>query len=348
MEFVNLGRSGLKVSPICLGTGIFGYGPTAATPEDEGRRIIHAYLDAGHNFIDTADGYEGGESEEVLGRALKGRRDGVVVATKAFIPTGPGPNDRGLSRTHLREALDASLRRLGTDYVDLYQCHSFDPSTPLEETMATLASFVEAGKVRYIGCCNFSGSQIVDAQWAASRASGPSFVSLQSRYSLVYRGIETDALLTARRHGLGVMAYSPLAGGVLTGKYRRGSEPPPDSRAQRMAGQDPSLQAFRRSMTNDRNMDIADTLQVVAEQIGARPAAVALAWVRARLGVTSPIIGPRTFEQYEQYVEGFDLVLPPESVQQLEDVSQIPAWVAHRPLGGEESAINWSAWWEGP
>jgi aryl-alcohol dehydrogenase-like predicted oxidoreductase len=144
------------------------------------------------------------------------------------------------------------------------------------------------------------------------------------------------------------MAYSPLAGGVLTGKYRRGSEPPPDSRAQRMAGQDPSLQAFRRSMTNDRNMDIADALQAVAEQIGAPPAAVALAWVRARPGVTSPIIGPRTYEQYEQSVEGFDLVLPPESVQQLEDVSQIPAWVAHRPLGGEESAINWSAWWEGP
>jgi aryl-alcohol dehydrogenase-like predicted oxidoreductase len=333
VEFVNLGHSGLKVSPMCLGVGIFGTGPNAATHEEEAHRIIHAYLDGGHNFIDTADGYEHGESEEVLGRALKGRRDRVIVATKGHMPTGPGPNDRGLSRAHLSNALEASLRRLGTDYVDLYQCHSEDPDTPIDETMATLDGFVKAGKVRYIGCSNFSGSKIVEAQWAASRTGGARFVSLQSRYSLVYRGIETDSLPTAYRHGLGVMAYSPLAGGVLSGKYQRGAEPPSDSRAMRVEGQPEALQRFRRDMTNDRNMSIAEAVAGIAAEVGTTSVAVALAWLRGRPGVTSLVIGPRTFEQYEQYQEAVGFAIEAEHAQRLDEVTAIPVWATHRPGG---------------
>ena len=173
MEYVPLGRSGLKISRVCLGS--MNFGAPAGTPgcdEDEAGRIIGAYLDAGGNIIDTADGYSGGQSEEIVGRAVSRRRDTVVLATKAFLPQGPGPNDRGLSRIHLTRALEASLRRLGTDYIDLYQCHQWDATTPVEETMTTLDAFVQSGKVRYLGCSNFTAAQIIESQWAAQRADG--------------------------------------------------------------------------------------------------------------------------------------------------------------------------------
>jgi aryl-alcohol dehydrogenase-like predicted oxidoreductase len=314
MQYVTLGRSGLHVSRACLGAMMFGHSATAPCSEEESRRIIDAFLDAGGNFVDTANRYTGGESEEVVGRALRSRRDDVVLATKGFMPIGEGPNDRGLGRKYLVRALEDSLRRLGTDYVDVYQCHVPDPVTPIEETMATLHGFVQSGKVRYLGCSNFTGSQIVDAQWAAARVGGTPFVSLQPRYSLTDRHIEEDVLPACERHGLGTMIYSPLGGGVLTGKYHRGEQPPADSRAARGGPWT--------NMLDDRTLDAAEEVGKVAAEVGATPTAVALAWVLARRGVTSVIIGPRTFGQYEENIEGFDLTLDPAMVKRLSDATR--------------------------
>src|SRR3984885_1634844 len=312
-----MGRSGLKVSRACLGAMMFGHGPDAPCGEAEAVRMIDAFLDAGHNFIDTADSYNAGQSEEVVGRAVKNRRDSVVLATKAWNPQGPGPNDRGLSRLHLTRALEASLRRLDTDYIDLYQCHAPDSDTPIDETMATLDGFVRSGKVRYLGCSNFSGSQIVDAQWAAQRTGGTPLVSLQPPYSLLARGIESDVLPACGRHGLGTLVYSPLGGGVLTGKYRRGSAPAADTRFARA-----SLLTVQGIPS--WHLDIAEKVSEIAGDLETTPTAVALAWVLGRRHVTSVIIGPRTFEQYEQNMIGFELQLPDEAVGALNAVSRVP------------------------
>ncbi|HLN17715.1 MAG TPA: aldo/keto reductase [Acidimicrobiales bacterium] len=315
-----MGNSGLKVSRPCLGAMMFGTADDAPCGEAEARRIIDTFLDAGNNFIDTANIYTGGQSEEVVGRAVKGRRDAVVVATKGRGPIGPGPNDQGLSRVYLTRALHDSLRRLDTDYVDLYQCHFPDPGTPIEETMAVLDNFVRAGKVRYIGCSNFSGSQIVEAQWAATRLAGTPFVSLQPRYSLVAREIEVDILPACQRQGVGTLVYSPLGGGVLTGKYRAGEPPPPDSRAGRVRPNNRINWAS--SMLTDRNLLIAGEVAKVAAELGTTPTAVAIAWVLGRRGVTSVIIGPRTFAQYEENMAGFELTLDQEVVHRLNEVSR--------------------------
>ena len=314
MEYVTLGGSGLRISRACLGAMMFGHTDDAPCSEDESRRIIDAFLDAGNNFIDTANVYTRGQSEEVVGRAIKSKREQVVLATKGYGPIGSGPNDAGLGRQYLVRALDASLRRLDTDYIDVYQCHRADPDTPVEETMATLHGFVQSGKVRYIGCSNWTGSQIVEAQWAAARIGGTPFVSLQPRYSLTSREIEADILPACQRHGLGTMVYSPLGGGVLTGKYRRGEAPPADSRASRSD--------MWSRMLDEQNLDIAEAVGKVAAELGATPTAVSIAWVLARRGVTSVIIGPRTFDQYEQNMEGFDLELDEATVKRLSDASR--------------------------
>lgn len=315
MKHLALGRSGLKVSRACLGTMNFGTGADAPCDEAEARTMIHAFLDRGHNFIDTANIYTGGQSEEVIGRAIAGRRDTVVLATKAGLPTGGDSNARGLSRRHLSEALDASLKRLGTDHVDLYQCHRPDPDTPIEETMDALAGFVRAGKVRYIGCSEFSGSQIVEAQWAASSAGGVPFVSLQPRYSLIARGIEADTLPTCARHGLGTLSFSPLGGGLLSGKYRQGETAASDSRFARWAH-------ARDLVMKDRNFAILDALREVAAELDATPSAVAIAWCLMRPQIGSVIIGPRTMDQFDDNIAGFALTLPPEAVARLTAVSE--------------------------
>jgi aryl-alcohol dehydrogenase-like predicted oxidoreductase len=314
MDYVTLGRSGLHVSRACLGAMMFGHGANAPCDEVESRRIIDAFFDVGGNFIDTANLYTAGESEEVVGRAIRAKRDDVVLATKGFFPTGKGPNDGGLGRKHLTKALEDSLRRLGTDYVDLYQCHRSDADTPIEETMATLDGFVRSGKVRYIGCSNWSGSEIVEAQWMAEKLRSTPFISLQPRYSLTSRQIEEDVLPACLRHGLGTMIYSPLGGGALTGKYRRGEAPPADSRAARGG--------VWGNMLTDQVLDTADEVGKVAAELGATSTAVAIAWVLARRGVTTVIIGPRTFDQYEQNMEGFDLQLDPAVVKRLSDASR--------------------------
>lgn len=316
MEYVNLGKSGLKVSRACLGAMNFGTSENAPCGEKEARRIIDAFLDAGNNFIDTANVYTGGQSEQVVGRSIKEKRHSVVLATKARGAQGTGPNDMGTSRVHLQRALDASLKRLDTDYIDLYQMHAWDPDTPIEETMATLDSFVRSGKVRYIGCSNYTGSQIVESQWAAARQNGTPFISLQPRYSLLARDIEADVLPACQRHGLGTLVYSPLAGGMLTGKYKRDEEPAADTRFGRRGA--------RGSMgtLTDRNFEIVDEVANVAGEIGATSTAVSLAWVLTRRGVTSAIMGPRTLTQQEECLAGFELELDETLVKRLSDASR--------------------------
>lgn len=319
VEHLTMGRSGLKVSRACLGAMMFGNQPGAQCDEAEARRIVDAFLDTGSNFIDTANFYSAGQSEEVVGKAVKSRRDRVVVATKGYLPTGDGPNDRGLSRLHLTRALEESLRRLDTDYVDIYQCHTWDDSTPIEETMDVLAGFVRAGKVRYIGCSNFTGSQIVESCWAAEKVGGIRFISLQPRYSLVARQIESDVLPACDRMGLGTMIYSPLGGGLLTGKYTRGEPPPEGSRLARLVPGSTPQRMFRH---DDGAFDIAEEVCAVAAELGATPDAVALAWCLRRPSITSVIIGPRTAEQLQQNMAAFDLDLPPEAEQRLTEISE--------------------------
>jgi aryl-alcohol dehydrogenase-like predicted oxidoreductase len=291
------------------------------TDETESRRIVDAFIDTGHNFIDTADVYNAGASEEIVGRAIKARREDVVLATKGYNVTGAGPNDRGSSRAHLTRALDDSLRRLGTDYVDLYQLHSWDHDTPIEESMTTLDGFVRSGKVRYIGCSNFFASQLVEAQWAAERRGATTFVSLQPQYSLLWRDIELDILPTATRHGMGVIVWSPLAGGMLTGKYAKGRELPADGRFSQ--GSDQGAEGMRMLTFTDRNFDIVAEVEKVAAELESTSTAVSLAWLLGRPGVTSLIIGPRTVEQLEQNLAGFDLELPLESAKKLSRASRL-------------------------
>jgi aryl-alcohol dehydrogenase-like predicted oxidoreductase len=324
MEYVPLGRSGLKISPVCLGA--MNFGAPAGTPgcdQAEAGRIIGAYLDAGGNIIDTADGYSGGQSEEIVGRAVKGRRDTVVLATKAFLPRGPGPNNRGLSRVHLTRALEASLRRLGTDYIDLYQCHQWDAGTPIEETMSALDAFVRSGKVRYLGCSNFTAAQIVEAQWAAQRVGGVSFISLQPQYSLLARDIEAEIVPVCQRHGLGTLTWSPLGGGVLAGRYRPGQPPGGDTRIGRLTNSPmPAARSWAEGMLSGRNLRIAGEVATVASGLGVSPASVALAWVAGQPGATAVIIGPRTLGHLNDSLAALSLTLPASALTALGDISR--------------------------
>jgi aryl-alcohol dehydrogenase-like predicted oxidoreductase len=324
MEHVNMGNSGLKVSRACLGTMNFGTSiGLAATSEPEANKIIDTFLGAGRNFIDTADVYNGGEAEGIVGRALRGRRDEVVLATKGFMPQGPGPNDRGLSRVHLTRALEASLRRLGTDYIDLYYCHQWDTGTPIAETMATLDGFVRSGKVRYLGCSNFTAAQVVESLWAADRIGGTPFVALQPQYSLATRSIEAEILPVCERYGLGTAIYSPLAGGVLSGRYRRDADPDPGTRMGKlMSMPQPAARQWATRLLSDRNLAIADEVAHVASRLGTTPTAVALAWAAAQHAVTSVIIGPRSQHQLEQNLAGISLDLPAEDIAHLTEISQ--------------------------
>jgi aryl-alcohol dehydrogenase-like predicted oxidoreductase len=315
MDYTRLGNSGLQVSRACLGAMMFADAMTGLCNEVDSRRIIDHFIDSGGNFIDTADVYSWHESEGIVGRAIASRRDQIVLATKGFYPEGTGPNRGGLGRKHLTAALDASLRSLGTDYIDLYQCHNADPDTPIGETMATLHGFVQSGKVRYIGCSNWSASLIVEAQWAAADAHTTPLISLQPQYSLVARRIEDDILPTCRRHGVGVMTYSPLGGGILTGKYRRGEAPPADSRITRGG-------VWKRMLEDPKKSAIADDVVALAAEIGVPSTQVAIAWVAAQAGVTSVIIGPRTFEQYEQNMAGFDVSLDDDVLARLNRLSK--------------------------
>jgi aryl-alcohol dehydrogenase-like predicted oxidoreductase len=323
MEYVPMGRSGLKVSPAALGGMNFGADSSSPADEHESRRIIDAFLDSGHNVIDTANAYRGGQSEEVIGRAIKDRRESVVLATKGGMPSGPGPNRRGLSRANLLASVETSLRKLQTDYIDLYQCHVWDPTTPVEEFMSVLNGLVQAGKVRYVGVSNFTAAQIVECQWAAARAGGAPLTTLQPHYSLLAREIEAEILPVCASQGIGTLTYGPLGGGVLAGRYQRGAEPSSDDRLGQWKSM-PVAQPVKWAddLLAERNFDIADTVKAIAGELGTTMTAVALAWTTRRPGITSVIIGPRTVEQLEQNLAGFELDLPAEAVERLDEASK--------------------------
>jgi aryl-alcohol dehydrogenase-like predicted oxidoreductase len=326
MEYRTLGRSGLRVSPAWLGTANFGMRGCDAA---EAARIMATFLDSGHNVVDVGGGRP--QEVELAERALRGRRDSIVLVVKALHPA-PRPSVTYLSRAFLAETLDATLRGLATDHVDLLQIHRFPDDTPIEETMATLDGFVRSGKVRYVGCGNFTAAQIVETQWAAQRLGGTALVSLQAQYSLLARGIEPDVLATCARHGLGVAARSPLANGVLTGRYRDGATPDADSRIGWYRSIDsPVARALADDLLDSRHHRVVDELTTIAADLDSTPAAVAIAWIRRRPGVTSVIIGPRLADHLDATLAGFRLDLPEDAMRRLDDVSE-PAGIA--PLDG--------------
>ncbi len=289
MEYVNLGKSGVKVSPLCLGTMMFG-GPTE---ESESIRIIHRAIDAGINFIDTANVYNGGESERIVGKAIQDRRDQVVLATKVCGGMGEGVNDQGLSRYHILTEVENSLRRLNTDHIDLYIMHRPDYDTPLEESLRAVDDLIRQGKVRYMGCSNFYGYQLSDAVWTADRLGLDSMAAIQPLYNIVNRDPEVEVFPCCREHGVGVMIYSPLARGVLAGKYLPDQPPPEGSRAAR---QD---RRMLQTELRDQSFEVAQQLKPLADAHGKTLTQFSLNWAIANPIVTTAIVGPRTMEHLE-------------------------------------------------
>ncbi len=316
MEYRRLGDTGLMVSELCLGCMTFG----RETDEEGSREIVDRFLEAGGNFIDTADVYSKGVSEEITGRAIKEVRDDVVLATKVRFPMGDGPNDVGLSRKHVVAGCEASLRRLGTDYIDLYQVHMWDVATPLEETLSALTDLVRQGKVRYIGVSNFTGWQLMKALCVSELKGFERFVSLQPQYSLVERNIEREVLPVCREEGLGVIPWSPLGGGFLSGKYRRGEKPPEDSR---IAGASEAMEEAWARRATERNWRTLDVIDEISEETGKSYAQISLNWLLRQEGVTAPIIGARTIEQLEDNLGASGWTLDEEQVAELSEASAL-------------------------
>ncbi len=315
MEHRKLGSTGVSVSPLCLGAMMFG--AWGNTDHDESVRIIHAALDAGINFIDTADVYSRGESEEIVGKALAGgRRDSVVLATKVHGTMGDDVNQFGNSRRWIVKELDESLRRLKTDWVDLYQVHRPEPDTDIDETLGALSDLVRAGKVRAIGSSTFQPSQIVEAQWTAERRGHVRFVTEQPPYSLLHRGIEAEVLPVCERYGMGVIGWSPLAGGWLSGKYGSGADSPG---ASRRAGAQPAR--FDMSLpANQAKLAAVDALTELARDAGMSLIELALAFVTGHRAVTAAIIGPRTMEQLESQLPAPERTLAPDVLDRIDEV----------------------------
>jgi aryl-alcohol dehydrogenase-like predicted oxidoreductase len=313
MEHRQLGRTGVSVSPLCLGAMMFG---AWGNPDhDESIRIIHRALDAGVNFVDTADVYSRGESEEIVGKALQGRRDAVVLATKVHGAMGDDPNQKGNSRRWIMQECEASLRRLGTDWIDLYQIHRWDPETDHDETLAALTDLVQAGKVRSIGSSTYPPSEIVAAQWTAERRGRARYVTEQPPYSMLVRGVEAEVLPVCREYGMGVISWSPLAGGWLSGRWRKGQEPPQSTRADRLP------QRYDLSLPqNQRKLDAADALGRLAEEAGMSLVHLAIAFVLTHPAVTSAIIGPRTMEQLESQLGAADVRLDDALLDRIDEI----------------------------
>ena len=318
MEFRALGGTGVRVSSYSLGT--VNFGPWGNDDEGECTRLVHEALDAGVNLIDTADVYGGGRSEQILGRALKGRRQDVVLATKFHNPMGEGVNQRGNSGLWITRAIEGSLRRLRTDHIDLYQAHRPEPSTDVEETLSALTDLVREGKIRYIGSTTFPAPLLLEALRVSERGGLERFAAEQAPYSIFVRHIEPDVLPISQRHGLGVMAWSPLAGGWLTGKYRRGQDVPSDSRGGR--GLMPFM-APRFDLTlpgNQRKLDLLERLNEVAGQAGLDLTHMALAFVLAHPAVSSVIVGPRTPDQLRELLAGADARLDTETLDAIDEI----------------------------
>ena len=309
-----LGRTGIQVSPLCLGAMMFG---SWGNPDhDESVRIIHRALDAGINFIDTADVYSRGESEEIVAKALAGgRRDNVVLATKVHGTMGDDPNERGNSRRWIMREVENSLRRLRTDWIDLYQIHRPEPDTDIDETLGALTDLVRAGKVRAIGSSTFPAAEIVEAQWVAERRGRERFVCEQPPYSMLVRAVEADVLPVCRRYGMGVITWSPLAGGWLSGRWRKGVEPPRSTRAERLP------QRFDMSNpANQRKLEATEELAQLAEAAGLTLIELAIAFVIRHPAVTSAIIGPRTMEQLESQLTAGDVELSDELLDRIDAI----------------------------
>ncbi len=317
MDYRFLGRTGLKVSELCMGTQTFGWG----ADEPTAHRMASMFVDAGGNFFDTSNIYNEGQSETMLGNWLTQQpdRSRLVIATKVFFPVGDGPNDTGLSRKHLLTQVEASLRRLKTDYIDLYQVHCWDASTPLDETLRALDDLVRAGKVRYLGASNYTPSQLMRALMLSEMRGWARFDCLQPEYSLLVRSPEWELLPLCREQGVGVIAWSPLGGGWLTGKYRRDAPPPADSRVGRADRWD-DLPEQRET---ERTWQIIDALWAISDGCGKTPAQVALNWVLCQPGVTAPIFGARTPQQLEQNLGCVGWRLTPEELARLDEVSAI-------------------------
>jgi aryl-alcohol dehydrogenase-like predicted oxidoreductase len=315
MEHRTLGRTGVSVSKLCLGAMMFG--AWGNTDHDECVRIVHAALDAGINFIDTADVYSGGESERIVAKALAGgRRDDVVLATKVNFPMDEhDPNRRGNSRRWVVREVEDSLRRLDTDWIDLYQIHRPDPTTDIEETLGALTDLVHQGKVRYIGSSTFPASEIVEAQWAARDRHLQRFVTEQPPYSILVRGIENDVLPTCARHGMGVIPWAPLASGWLSGRWRKDDEPPTSTREDRL----PDRYDLSKP-ENQRKLDAADALGRLADDAGMPLIQLAIAFVLNHPAVTAPIIGPRTMEHLESQLPAADVVLEEAILDRIDEI----------------------------
>jgi aryl-alcohol dehydrogenase-like predicted oxidoreductase len=316
MKYRRLGRTGLKVSALCLGTMQWGW----TADENTAYEVMDAFVEGGGNFIDTADIYSrwvegnpGGVSEEVIGRwlAARGNRQKIILATKVRGPMGDNPNDQGLSRKHIFDAVDASLRRLQTDYIDLYQTHSSDPETPIDETLDALNDLVRAGKVRYIGASNYKAWELMESLWMSEKYNLARYDSLQPKYNLVTREeFERELKPVCEKYGVGVIPYSPLAAGFLTGKYERGK----DTDSKRAGG-------VNSQFATEQGWQILDAVKEIAGQTGSNPAAVSLAWQLAQPVISSPIIGANSAEQLKDSLAAVELELAPEHVQQLNDVS---------------------------
>ncbi len=318
MEYRKLGNSGLKVSEIGLGGNNFGEDQRANWGIDEQATalVINHAMDLGINFIDTADWYGNrGRSEEFIGRAVKGRRSQVIIATKFAFPTGEGPNDYGGSRYHIMRAIEASLRRLDTDYVDLYQMHRPDPTTPIEETLRALEDLIRDGKVRYIGCSNFAAWQLCEALWTSRVNNLASFITVQPRYNLLDRTIERELVPCCQAHGIGVVPWGPLAGGFLTGKYLKGRETPADSRFASSA-----MPIFS-DLLGESGYDKVTRLQAFAEERGHSVGELAIAWLLARPWLSSVIAGAKKTEQVAANVAAAEWKLTPEEVDQIDELS---------------------------
>jgi aryl-alcohol dehydrogenase-like predicted oxidoreductase len=349
MEKRALGRTGVTVSPLCLGAMMFG---AWGNPDhDDSIRVIHRALDAGINFIDTADVYSRGESEEIVGKALAGgKRDQVVLATKVHGSMGDDPNQRGNSRRWIIAEVENSLRRLGTDRIDLYQIHRPEPDTDIDETLGALTDLVRDGKVRYLGSSTFPGHMIVEAQWVAERRGRERFVCEQPPYSILVRGIEADVLPVCERYGMGVIPWSPLAGGWLSGRYRRGEEATESRRAQMLP------QRFDMSLPeNQRKLEAAHRLAELADEAGLSLIDLALAFVLEHPAITAAIIGPRTMEHLESQLTAAEVKLSADVLDRIDEIvapgtnlnpadagwqppALASAWQRRRSLRGSEPA----------
>ncbi len=343
MRYRSLGSTGVKVSPLCLGAMMFG--PIGNTDHDECVRIIHRALDAGINFLDTADVYSAGVCEEIVGKALAGRRDDVVLATKFHAPMGEDPNHRGNSRRWIVRAVEGSLRRLGTDHIDLYQVHRPAPDTDVDDTLSALSDLVHAGKVRYLGSSTFPAEAIVEAQWTAERRGHERFRVEQPPYSIFVRGIEASVLPTCERYGLTVIPWSPLNGGFLTGRYRPGEPLPATGRAQRLPQR---FDAERPGV--QRKLELIAPLEALANEAGMPLTHLALGFTLAHPAVSAPIIGPRTMEQLDgllgatevrlddDVLDRIDELVPPGTSVDESDIGWVPpavgqSWRRRRPVG---------------